>query len=688
MELTQGTLLQGGRYKIVRFISAGGFGCTYEAEHVMLHKRVAIKEFFVKDFCNRDESTLQITVGITAKVPLVKKLKKKFVEEAQSLCSLDHPNIVHVFDVFEENGTAYYVMDYIDGPSLNDLVKKNGSMSEAKALGYIKQVADALQYVHSQNRLHLDIKPGNIMVDEKDRAILIDFGASKQYDEEAGENTSTLLGKTPGYAPLEQMGNDVVKFLPSTDIYALGATLYKLLTGITPPSASLLASGETLEIPTSLSASIRNAILQSMQINKMKRPQSIDEFIKLFAPTKEESTIVDEEDDDKTFVDNDASHTGASAWQEEEARRQKEFLEKIGRETKENNEVSKTLQDSPKRARLSKLYILCIVALLVISGCYVLFTNTNKNESQGNTIVSDLDSLAYSYGVKFGDQYSNFQDKGSVIPGISLNINDFLDGFIPAIRRDKSKMPLDTVNAKNYITNFNKKLREEVNKNKSYQAQIEDFPEFEFTKVAKAYGVMFGAQYSNFADPGVVVPDPNVSMKLNLFIEGFTYAIKRDYNHLYLSIDEANSYIDQFTAHIQQEIEANKESEIHINKNKGAEYQAHNAGQDGVRTCESGLQIKTVRQGYGKQPKDGNKVLVNYVGTLIDGTQFDTNENIEFNVNNVVKGFKEGLLLMKEGEKAILTMPSDLAYGDKGVGQEIPGGSTLIFEVELLRVTR
>lgn len=136
MYLSENTLLQGGKYKIVRFISAGGFGCTYEAEHVMLHKRVAIKEFFVKDFCNRDETTSQISVGITSKTALVDKLKKKFIEEAQSLCSLDHPNIVHVFDVFEDNGTAYYVMDYIDGPSLNDFVKKDGPMSEQKALGY------------------------------------------------------------------------------------------------------------------------------------------------------------------------------------------------------------------------------------------------------------------------------------------------------------------------------------------------------------------------------------------------------------------------------------------------------------------------------------------------------------------------------------------------------------------------
>ena len=157
MHLPNNTLLQGGKYKIVRFISSGGFGCTYEAEHILLKKKVAIKEFFVKDFCNRDETTSQISVGITSKTALVSKLKSKFIAEAQSLCSLEHPNVVHVFDVFEENGTAYYVMDYIDGLSLNDMVKKDGPMSEQKAVGYIMQVADALKYVHSQNRLHLDI---------------------------------------------------------------------------------------------------------------------------------------------------------------------------------------------------------------------------------------------------------------------------------------------------------------------------------------------------------------------------------------------------------------------------------------------------------------------------------------------------------------------------------------------------
>ncbi|MCD8303954.1 MAG: serine/threonine protein kinase, partial [Prevotellaceae bacterium] len=215
--LRPGTLLEGGKYRIVRFISSGGFGCTYEAEHTQMQSRIAIKEFFISDFCNRDERTGAVSLATQSKRELVEKLRKKFVEEARSVFRMQHDHIVRVMDVFEANGTAYYAMDYIEGQSLADLVKRRGPLPEAEAVGYIRQVADALAYVHSLNRLHLDVKPGNIMVNKRGKAILIDFGASKQYDEVDGENTSTLMGRTPGFAPPEQMDNSVGHFYPSTD---------------------------------------------------------------------------------------------------------------------------------------------------------------------------------------------------------------------------------------------------------------------------------------------------------------------------------------------------------------------------------------------------------------------------------------------------------------------------------------
>ncbi len=274
--------MQGGTYEIVRYISSGGFGCTYEARNTKMDCNVAIKEFFVKDFCNRSKETNRVIVATESKVELIGRLRKKFIEEAQSLYKMNHPNIVRVTDLFEENGTAYYVMDYIEGSSLNQLISEKGHLSESEALGYIRQVADALRYVHSHNRLHLDVKPHNIMVESSGRAILIDFGVSKQYDEVNGENTSTLLGCTPGYAPIEQGSRGLTEFHAATDIYALGATLYKALSGITPVEATLRASGMKLQpLPGSLSPSTASAIEKSMQLIVDNRPQSVDEFLEI-----------------------------------------------------------------------------------------------------------------------------------------------------------------------------------------------------------------------------------------------------------------------------------------------------------------------------------------------------------------------------------------------------------------------
>ena len=305
MHLRNNTLLQGGKYKIERFIASGGFGCTYEAYHTLLDMRVALKEFFVSDFCNRDERTGQVSVATKSKVELICKLKKKFMDEARSLYMMKHPGIVRVIDVFEENGTAYYAMEYIDGQSLSDMVKKRGKLPEAEAVGYIRQVAEALKYVHSLNRLHLDIKPGNIMQGKDGKAVLIDFGASKHYDDETGENTSTLLGiNTKGYAPVEQVNQSFKSFSPATDIYALGATLYKLLTGITPPPSTLLHSEEATlaPLPSTVSPSTRKAVESAMQLLRKHRPQTIDSWMQMLSGEASNDNGRDSRHDEQTVI--------------------------------------------------------------------------------------------------------------------------------------------------------------------------------------------------------------------------------------------------------------------------------------------------------------------------------------------------------------------------------------------------
>lgn len=132
MQLQAGTTLQNGKYKIIRVLGQGGFGITYLAGNTLLDKPVAIKEFFPKDFCGRD-NTSHITPGTQNNADTIEKLKSRFLKEAKNIAKLDHPGIVKIYDIFEENNTAYYVMDYIEGENLNDIVKRNGPLPEQKA---------------------------------------------------------------------------------------------------------------------------------------------------------------------------------------------------------------------------------------------------------------------------------------------------------------------------------------------------------------------------------------------------------------------------------------------------------------------------------------------------------------------------------------------------------------------------
>ena len=283
MQLSSGTLLHGGTYKIEKVLGQGSFGITYLAEHTSLGKKVAIKEFFMKELNSRgnDGSITGMSDG-----SLSHNYGQKFKKEAINLSRLEHPNIVRVTDSFDENGTYYYVMDYIDGCNLNDYLKSN-SVSQKEAVEIITDVAKALMYMHEEKHvLHLDLKPGNIMRRKNDGHIfLIDFGLSKHFSNDGQPETSTTIGiGTAGYAPVEQSNQAKNgEFRPTIDVYALGATLYKLLTGQTPPVASDLVSDDELLVESLAKYNVQGAIVgvieKAMMPSVKKRTQSIRAFI-------------------------------------------------------------------------------------------------------------------------------------------------------------------------------------------------------------------------------------------------------------------------------------------------------------------------------------------------------------------------------------------------------------------------
>lgn len=203
--LSSGALLNNGIFRIERVLGQGGFGITYLATDLNLQRYVAIKEFFPKDYCDRDETTSHVTLGNKNTSEFVNRLKSKFLKEARNIAKFDHPNIIRIYAAFEEHNTAYYVMEYIEGESLSSLIKQNGPLRESQALDYIGKVGSALQYVHTRKINHLDVKPANIMLRRNDNSpILIDFGLSKQYDSEGNQTSTMPPGFSHGFAPIEQ----------------------------------------------------------------------------------------------------------------------------------------------------------------------------------------------------------------------------------------------------------------------------------------------------------------------------------------------------------------------------------------------------------------------------------------------------------------------------------------------------
>lgn len=377
-QLQTGSTLQSGKYRILSVLGQGGFGITYLAENIMLDGKVAIKEFFFKEYCNRDEETSHVTIPTDGNRKIVERFKMKFIKEARTIFKLNHPNIVRILDIFEENGTAYYVMDYIEGESLGDMVKRRGAIPEAEAIGYIKEAGSALTYIHGKSMNHLDIKPGNLMKRKGNSKVqVIDFGVAKQYDAATSEGTTTTpVGISHGYSPIEQyQKNGVQSFSPQSDVYALAATLFKLLTGNTPPEA-MIVQDEGLPADElrakGVSESVIRAIDAAMQTRK-KRTQSVAEFLRnLDAKDDEDTVLTDEtqkaeEERKRKEAEAKAAKEKAEAEARAKAEAERKSKEEAERKAREEEAGRKRQQEEAAKAKRNKTVLWVVAAVIVIA---------------------------------------------------------------------------------------------------------------------------------------------------------------------------------------------------------------------------------------------------------------------------------------------------------------------------------
>jgi len=277
LELPPGATLQGGRYVVERTLGRGGFGITYAAHDGRLERAVALKELFIDGVVRHD--------GVVVPPPhaagAFAAAKQRFLREASVLARFTHPGIVRVYEVFEEAGTAYLVMELLEGHTLHEHVVTRGRpLDEPHALAIAQQCAAALAVVHRAGILHRDLNPSNVMLTDDGRVVLIDFGLAREFT--ADQTTPMTRMVTPGYAPPEQYAANARCGTP-TDVYGLAATLYWALTARAPAPAIDRQTGAPLVPPNravpTVSKLVSDAVLDGLELNAAHRPATVDAFV-------------------------------------------------------------------------------------------------------------------------------------------------------------------------------------------------------------------------------------------------------------------------------------------------------------------------------------------------------------------------------------------------------------------------
>lgn len=394
--LEVGTLLR-KIYRIDAHLGSGGFGKTYLATNVEFDEQVAIKEFFMKDICYRKKDHVTVAVNSSSNQGQFEKQLDVFKREARRVRRMNNAHIVQVHDLFEENGTAYFVMDYINGKSLGDQLEEFQQPFDSTWLmqSILPQMLDALEIVHHQQIWHLDIKPDNIMLDANGNATLIDFGASKQIDTNSSDpaTVASVMLLTLPYAPSELRDGDYSRIGPWTDIYSLGATLYKLATNQKPPQPTAIdvEGPSAFKFLPGTNEAFQRLVQWMMRTRTDRRPQDVNEVKNALSSGIIPEVVTEpvDEEDEETKIQRKPDVTT-----------HKEKPDDSYRENTPPYTLPDDSDNQPKSKKTTAVVIGTFVATLLVSSLIMsLFwdritgktsPNPNDTEAVADTVVKDF----------------------------------------------------------------------------------------------------------------------------------------------------------------------------------------------------------------------------------------------------------------------------------------------------------
>ena len=466
-QLLAGSVLL-GKYLVGRVLGEGGFGITYIGWDLILERKVAIKEFYPQGIVNRELTHRSTVVSCVGKEEFIEKEKEGFIKEAKTMAKLGNiPGIVTMHDVFAQNGTVYIVMDYVKGKTLKAYVKENGNrLPVQQVISFLEPIFKALQNVHEKGLIHRDISPDNIMLRPDGTAVLLDFGAARQMSV-AGERSLTVNLKH-GYAPMEQYQTRGVQG-PWTDVYALSATIYRLITGKVPPSAADRIIEDDLPLPSTLGADIlswqEKALMHGLAVRTADRILNVSELWEGLTtdPAAEPAQVQSPENPVEENESVESEHI--SAVQGDEKNAQAEPSKEIKKQAKEDsvnqaeecekpsdavNEEKKGKEEAkqPEKKRKgenTKLLVILsailtvLLLMLIFEPSIAAFSNTQKEIAykKGVNLFENREySEAYKYFTKAG-KYKDADDYCHKSLGYNYCKEMELDKAIEEFRRLK-----------------------------------------------------------------------------------------------------------------------------------------------------------------------------------------------------------------------------------------------------------